>query len=238
MAKIVKNTTNSDITLSSVGRILFANSDYVIPPLEYGLWAEQDSLDEISPIISSGDIIIGDVGENFPANIALSHLSNNIVFVHDDIGLLPGAGENAPSLISVGSSAVGFSLDIGDKIYGQTRIDRLLGSFVEFQIHYTIDNADADRYVQFEFSYFTSNGSSDFKTINIPDGTITVGPHLVSSSPFLMRQVVVNIPTTSFNSGENYLFVGVTRVSPTSGSSPTNNPIVLRYCKRYYRVEK
>lgn len=238
MAKIVKNTTNSNIILSSIGRTLFANSDYTVPPSEYGLWAEQDNLDEISSDISIGNITIGDGSSVFPSNIAISHLSNSIVFVHDDIGLLPGAGENAPSLISIGGSAVGFSLDIGDKIYGQTRIDRLLESFVEFQIHYTIDNADAERYVQFEVNYFTSNGSSDFKTINVSDGMITVGPHLVASSPFLMRPVGVNIPTSSFNSGENYLFVGITRVSPTSGLSPINNPVVLRYCKRYYRVEK
>lgn len=57
MSKIVKNTTNSDISISDVGVTVSANSQITIPISDYSLWA---SSDEIITHIGSGDVVIND----------------------------------------------------------------------------------------------------------------------------------------------------------------------------------
>lgn len=236
--KIINNTTNSDIALEFVGRTVPALGSLTIPTQEYALWAESESISEVSSLINSGDIVVSDGISNLAANVGIPHIQNikGVFFNHEDVSLLPGAGVNAPALIPVNSTSVGFNMEIGDKIYGQTRVDGLVGDSVEFQIHYTINNSVANRHIQFELAYFTTNGVNDLKTINVADGIVTMGPQVVESTPWLVRQIVVDIPTSAFQSGENYLFLGITRKDPAPLASPTENPIVLRYCKRYYEV--
>lgn len=232
ITKIVKNNKASSdvwggVTIPPAGT-------YTVPATQYSEWAVNP---KILTDIQSGDLVVNDGNSDLDATLGELHIKSGVVFVHEDVALLPGAGLDAPALVPVNSSAIGFNMDIGDKIYGQTRIAGLVGDFVEFQIHYTIDNSDANRNIQFELSYFTTDGVSDSKTINVADGTIDIGPDVVEDTPWLVREAVVEIPTSAFQSGEVYLFVGITRVDPTPLASPTNNPIILRYCKRYYRVD-
>jgi len=60
MAKIVKNTTASDITISRVGVTISASSQHTIEVQEYLLWGNTDALAEITPYVVSGDIVIND----------------------------------------------------------------------------------------------------------------------------------------------------------------------------------
>ena len=60
MSKIVKNTTISDIELKEVGITVPASDSYTIVLQDYLLWADTDSISEITPLINSGDIVIND----------------------------------------------------------------------------------------------------------------------------------------------------------------------------------
>ena len=235
MAVITKVVKNNKATADVWGGVTLAPSEsYTLSTTQYSEWAANP---KVLVDIQSGDLIVNDGNSDLNSTLGELHIKSGVVFVHEDVALLPGAGINAPALVPVNSSAVGFDMEIGDKIYGQTRIDGLVGDFVEFQIHYTINNADANRNIQFELAYFTTDGKSDSKTINVADGTVTMGPDVVEDTPWLVREIVVNIPATAFQSDETYLFVGITRTDPTPLASPTNNPIILRYCKRYYKVD-
>lgn len=57
MSKILKNTTNADISIGDVGVTIVANSTYTIPEVDSLLWA---SSDDIIVHIGTGDIIVND----------------------------------------------------------------------------------------------------------------------------------------------------------------------------------
>ena len=230
--KIVTNTTQQALT--RVGVILEPSVPYNIPTESFVEWSVNPA---VMDDISNGSILVNNGEENLDIDLALAHIQTGITFVHEDVTLLPAIGLDAPALVRVCDTTVGFEVSIDNEVFAQTRIDRLVGDFVELQIHYTIDNEELDKWLEFEVSYFTTNGRSDSKPINTPDGVVSIGPLEIANSPYLVREAVVNIPTEAFNSDENYLFVGIKRVIPSeSKSSPTNNPIFLRYCKRYYKA--
>jgi len=60
LAKVIKNTTGSPITLSSAGVTLLASSSRTLSPQEYLLWASAAVLAEITPYIQAGSIVIND----------------------------------------------------------------------------------------------------------------------------------------------------------------------------------
>ena len=60
MAEIVKNVSGADIFVADLGICFCANSSFVVPTLDYGLFASSQSFVEL---IDSGDIVIND-GEN------------------------------------------------------------------------------------------------------------------------------------------------------------------------------
>lgn len=68
MSFIVKNTTNSNIELFNVGVTIIANDELAVDSRERALWQDLDSVAEISPLITSGDLIISD-GLNDITNI-------------------------------------------------------------------------------------------------------------------------------------------------------------------------
>lgn len=232
ITKIIKN--NKGITDVWAGVTLAPSETYTLSTTQYSEWAANS---KVISDVQSGDLVINDGNSDLSAELGELHIKSGVVFVHEDVALLPGAGVDAPALVPINGSAVGFEMNIGDKVYGQTRVAGLVGDFVEFQVHYTIDNVDANKNIQFELSYFTTNGVNDSKAINIADGTVVIGPNVVENTPWLVREAVVEIPAFVFQNEEVYLFVGITRVDPTPLTSPTNNPVVLRYCKRYYRVD-
>lgn len=228
--KIVRNTTLTNILTGGV--ILEPGIDYTIPPQEYSQWSANTTAHNL---ITSGDIVVNNGSQDLSAEVGLVHIQNGVAFKHDDVALLPIVGEDAATLVSICPAAIGYQLDIGDKVYGQTRIDRLVGKAVQFQIHMTIDNSESDKWVQFEISYFTTNGRDDLKQINSIDGTVNTIVKEVPSTPYLVFEAVVDIPTTAFDNDETYLFLGIKRISPVGKTSPTNSPIILRYCKRYFQ---
>lgn len=232
ITKIIRNESGGELT---VGGVVLADSEsYTIPQTQYTEWAFNP---KIPNLIQSGDLVVNNGDTDLSAELGETHIKYGIIFVHEDISLLPGVGENAPELSEIDSASVGFIMQIGDKIYGQTRIDGLVGDDVELQIHYTIDNDSTDKYVEFDVSYFTTNGRNDSKNILTGAQTITMGPEEVEDSPWLVREIKVNIPSSAFGNNETYLYFGIERKTPTSLDSPTNNPVILRYCKQYYKVD-
>jgi len=60
MSKIIKNTTGLDIDLDSVGLTIAALSSYNVEIDEYTLWASEPVIAEVSPLITSGDLVVND----------------------------------------------------------------------------------------------------------------------------------------------------------------------------------
>ena len=60
MAKIIKNTTVSDIEIYETGVNLAASSSFTIDPINHNYWATPEAIAEITPYINSGDIVIND----------------------------------------------------------------------------------------------------------------------------------------------------------------------------------
>lgn len=232
IVKIVRNVTSGSDTWGGV--VIAPSTSYEIPQTQWTEWAVNP---KIIQSIRDGELVVNNGELDFNAELGELHLKSGLVFVHEDVNLPPAAGAQAPALEVICPAAIGYKMLVGEKIYGQTRVDGLVGDFLEFQIHMTVDNSDADRWVEFELSYFTTNGRDDLKPINVADGTVTMGPTEIPTTPFAVFQTVVQIPTTAFDADENYLFVGVERRDPVGKTSPTNPPYVLRYCKRYFRVD-
>lgn len=60
MAKIIKNTTASDILVAQAGISVPAMGQYEIEVRDYSLWATVGVITEISSLITSGDLVVND----------------------------------------------------------------------------------------------------------------------------------------------------------------------------------
>lgn len=228
--KIIKNNTMSEKVWGGV--VLAPDESYTIPKSSWVAWADNIVIEDA---IINGDLIVNNGIDDLDIDLGLVHIKSGLRFIHNDISLLPAVGEDAPSLVVVPNGVnIAQEMEINNCIFGQTRVDNIVGNFVEIQLHMAIDNNVSDRWIQFDVKYFTTNGVNDGKQINTPDGIVTMGPVLVPTIPYSVFQSVVQIPTEQFNSGENYLFFCAKRVVVTDKIAPANNPLVLRYCKRYY----
>lgn len=237
MARILKNTTESDINLNVLGITILANSEVELVRQWYSLAGNENSMIELSPLILSEDIVVNDGKNDLPPAIGIAHIQYGVGFIHEDIGLLPIVGDSAPALVEICPAAIGYEMQVGNKIYGQTRIDRLVGDFVQIQLHMAINNDESDKWVQFEIKYFTTNGRNDSKQISQEDGTVLTELKEVPTLPYSVFESVANIPSEVFQDDEIYLFFSVKRVTPAeSKDSPENNVLALRYCKRYYQA--
>lgn len=58
--KTIRNTTGSTITLSALGLQIPAGITYTIEVEEYLVWASDVALAEVSPFITSGDLVVND----------------------------------------------------------------------------------------------------------------------------------------------------------------------------------
>jgi hypothetical protein len=74
MAKIITNTTGSDITIASAGLVIAASASYTIEVQEYLLWASTTVLAEVSPYITSGDLVVNDGVQNLSVGDAINFL--------------------------------------------------------------------------------------------------------------------------------------------------------------------
>lgn len=75
MAKILKNTTANAIELSAVGLEIDPNSQITIEVDDYIIFATTDAINEITPLINSGDIVVNDGVNDLSASDAINFLS-------------------------------------------------------------------------------------------------------------------------------------------------------------------
>lgn len=229
--KIIRNESGS--TKQILNRDIADGSSYEIPT---HLWLELSRDPDIESFIISGDYIVNDGVDDLISSVGLVHVQNiaGVDREHSDITLLPAITLNAPEVVSISAASIGFSMIIGDEIYGQSRIDNYVGDVVSVQLHLCIDNNLSDRWIQFNLNYITTNGYND-KNMNTLTGTLQIGPIEVPTTPWRIFEVEANVPSSDFANGEHYLFIGIERVTATGKTAPTNNPAILRYCKEYWK---
>lgn len=229
--RIIKNV--SGVTKQILNRDVPNNSEYDIPP---HFWSEAAIDDEIKSLILSGDYILNNGTQDMPVDVAIYSITSlgGVVRNHSDITLLPAVTENAPEVCRISDASIAFCMNQGDEIFGQTRINNYAGGDVEVQLHMCIDNSIADRWIQFDVHYITTNGVDD-KNMNSIDGTLEMLEE-VPTTPWRIFETVVTIPASAFANGEKYIYIGIERVEAVGKTSPTNNPNILRYCKRYWEA--
>jgi hypothetical protein len=88
MAKILENTTGSDITVVSSGASVPAGGTYDIQEAEYLIWATDEVVTEITADINAGNLVLNDGNNNLSAADALFFLrypdsAFNIRFLSD-----------------------------------------------------------------------------------------------------------------------------------------------------------
>lgn len=74
MAKIVKNTTGSDIEVAQAGLTIPASSSYTIEIDEHTLWASDDVITEITADVTAGNLVINDGLNDLSATAGLNFL--------------------------------------------------------------------------------------------------------------------------------------------------------------------
>ena len=70
--------------------------------------------------------------------------------------------------------------------------------------------------------------------MNSVNGTLQMGATEVPSTPWRVFEAIVTVPSSAFDNGEKYIYIGIKRVTAIGKTSPTNHPNILRYCKRYW----
>ena len=74
MAKILKNTTGSDIDIKSMGLMIPASGQIDINDTDYLILSEQDTLSELAAAIISGDIVVNTGEEDLNATEAANYI--------------------------------------------------------------------------------------------------------------------------------------------------------------------
>jgi len=85
MAKILKNTTASDIELFNIGRTIEASGQLELETTDLARVASDESITELTSLINSGDIVVNDGTSDLDASIALDYIqypntASNILF--------------------------------------------------------------------------------------------------------------------------------------------------------------
>lgn len=227
-------TNNSGSTQQILNRDIPNTQSYDIPP---HLWFELSSDETIHSLILSEDYVVNDGSQDLEPDVGHAHVQsiNGVVRNHSDITLLPAVTVKAPEVVRISDATIGFNMMVGEEIFGQSRLNNYAGNSVEIQLHMAIDNSIADRWIQFNVHYITTNGIND-KSMNSVNGTLQMGPIEVPTTPWRIFEAVVTIPHTAFENGEKYIYIGIERVTATGKTAPTNHPAILRYCKRYWEV--
>lgn len=231
MILIVKNTSLVDVNWAGI--IILAESDYTMQEVDrIRFQSDNDfltALDAGIAVINNGEI-------DLPPDQGLLYLENKLIFIHEDMDLYPAVGENAAAAVRISAAAAGFKFQFGDEMFTQGRLDDIIGSGVEFEAHFCIDNSEADKWIAFEISLITTTGGND-KVMDVPDIVANAGPFLVPSTPNQIFRIGGVLPTEYFENGEKYVYFGIKRIDvvPLDKSNPTNDPILLRVCKIYTR---
>lgn len=231
MTIIVKNTDAIDHQWGGI----------IVPTLDEYTIQEVDRLRFLSDSkfttdLTSGLAVINNGDSDLDAEMGLLHLQKLLVFIHEDMDLYPAVGENAPAAKKVSAAMAGFEFEMDDEMFTQGRLDDIVGTGVEFESHWCIDNTVADRWVAFEISLLTTTGGGD-KVVTTPDLVATAGPFLIPTTANQIFRFGGVLPATYFENNEKYVYFGIKRIDVTGlgKTNPVNNPILFRLCKIYAR---
>jgi hypothetical protein len=75
MAKILKNTTLSDIELIELGITIPASGQFTVEVTDYLFLGSEETLSEITSLINSGDIVVNDGTSDLSANDGIAYIS-------------------------------------------------------------------------------------------------------------------------------------------------------------------
>jgi hypothetical protein len=75
MSKILKNTTGSDIKITTLGLTIEASSQITVEVVDYVSLASPDAIGEVTPFINSGDIVVNDGVCDLPSVDGIRFLS-------------------------------------------------------------------------------------------------------------------------------------------------------------------
>lgn len=228
---IIKNT---DLVDNNWGGILVpASSQYTMQEVDrIRFQSDEDFLTALSSAVA----VINNGDDDLVPDQGLLHLNNKLVFIHDDMDLYHGVGENAAAAKKVSAAVAGFEFRIGDEMFTQGRLDDIVGDGVEFESHWSINNTVADRWIAFEIGLISTTGGGD-KDMSTPDVVSTAGPFLVPTVANQIFSFGVILPVNFFQNGEKYIYFGIKRIDvvPLGKTNPTNNPVLFRVCKIYTR---
>lgn len=94
MSKILKNTTISDIFLNSIGMLVPAESQIIIPSQDYLTLASDDSIEEITNYINSGDIVINNGNIDLITSKAINFIKYPDNFIQEKTLYISPSGSN------------------------------------------------------------------------------------------------------------------------------------------------
>lgn len=230
--RILKNVSGGSLQL--LNRDIDDGQQYDIPA---HLWLELIDDEPIQALVTSGDLIVNDGDEDLSANAGLLHLKQRMGKSHEPIQFSPPIGENAPEPIPLNGASCGFAFNEDEELYTFTHFDNPIdGEPIDIQLHMTIDNSDADRWVQFEFTWLTTTGSLD-KAMNTHDDITPTAQIEVPTTPWLIFEVKTTLPAEYFENGEDNLFLKVKRITATGKTAPTNRPVIVKIDKIYKRIK-
>lgn len=229
MTKIIKNRSGSTKTILNK---VVSNGDQIDAQSIY--FNQLPNNQEILNLISSGDYIVNDGLSDLGIEEALAHVKVGTKLVQTWIGLLAGVGENAPEIVEVSSAAVGFKMEVGDKLFSNDKYESLVGNRIEFSIYAIVDNSITNRWVSFDINLKTINinGGDNGNTI---DQTFQFGPFEVPTTPNEVFVMSGSIPSGIVTSDNSIIMLGVERTDTTqyNKTQPINDPIVLFISKTY-----
>lgn len=227
-SKIIKNISGSQIQI--LNRLVDNNDQYNVPQ---NLWLELAENTIIQTLVSSGDFIVNNGEKDLSVQAGLLHLRDELLSVHEPVQYISIIGENAPAAVYLGGAAYGYSLNIGEEIYTFNHLDNLINSEpITIQLHLAIDNTEADKWIQFEYTILTTTGIAD-KQMNTVDAIINTDQKEIPIVSNLIFDLKKELPSIYFENEEDNLFIKIKRINPFGKSSPTNNPAIIRIDKIY-----
>lgn len=101
--KILKNTTNADIEIDSLGRTIPANDQITVELSDYIRLADPDTVSEITSAINSGDIVVNDGVADLSASEAINFIEYpdqaDAIYFDNTTAQLPNSPRNVQTAI-------------------------------------------------------------------------------------------------------------------------------------------
>lgn len=231
---VAKHNHTEDVLLDEVNLRLRSGEEYTVPELDTMLWRESQ---QVIDAIDNEHIIINNGNEDLDKVVGKEHVLHGVKKVTEEMEMLSGGGANAPALDTLGADKLVLSVNIGDIFFSSKKFNNIVGSYVQSKFYMCVNNSDSDKWGQANVRYTSTTGCSD-KSMNTNDGSITIGPVEVPTTPYLPFCASVILPSSILQNGETILFISVERETPTGKDSFTGPFFVLKYEVDYWaRVE-